>query len=1355
MYCALGGANKTNLLNIKHFFNTSSYFASRFTKSSRTIVNISLIASLALSQSLAAVTLPSGGKFVNGTGSITKPNDKTMNIAGDKTHNVIAWGGGFNIGKGYTVDFTTDKLHYLNLDYTNKASQILGTLNGGTNNIYLVNPSGVLIGEGATINANKFGVSTTPMDINEINDFLNYGSFSPAFNTSKGDVVNMGTINADEIVLVGNKVENIKGTLQSKDQDFADQVTIEGNKVYLEGSRIKATNLDAKIESEGFYRYEAKELDDAVKLNGKLLEGYKFTTKGDFKKYLYIGKESATNNQMIDSWTGFTNLFNEGKLQEWEFNDIYLGKDIDFTGKDAINPIGDKDNPFTANFYGNGHTLSNLQINATSGKKHVGLFGYIKDGGVQDLTINGLEFIISNFELNYEYIGGLAGYIQNGTFSNISLENINIQDFFSSDVLSMGGFAGYIESGTFSNISLNNIAGIGAKDHAGGFAGYIENGEFVNIALDTIGKFEEDGTGTFNNNGDISGGFAGEVNAGNFNNISLSNLGNIEAKDYAGGFAGKINDGIYSNIAIDNIKENSAEGGGFSINAYNFGESYAGGFAGYIKKGDFDNIALSDIKGLIQANKNSGGFAGQIDDGGDFDNIALSDIKSIDGGSNGGGFVGYTAGDGNFNNIVLSRMGSIHGGTTAGGFAGNIYIGDGEYFNIILNNIQDIGGNGSTYSGGFTGYVTDGTFSNIDLSNIVNISSNWAAGGFSGWIDEGVFSNISLNDIDTIKVDAIYAYAGGFSGAIKSGAFSSIILDNIESIVSNNTTKYTGYNSGALAGGFVGYITKGDFDNIILNNIGEISASTKYNDVYTNTGGFVGYIYGGTFKNIVLNNIEDIIGHNYVGGFAGWITSDNDKSFSDVILNNIENISANATNENAYVGGFTGYADAGTYKNIILNDIGEISANSTAKKYIYAGGFAGRVKNDSINFSDIVLNNIRGISASNSTGGFVGNIESGSNITNSNIYFYGSLDSSANENYIIHYENILNLSNSDDLQTLINQSKILDLKYLTDASTGDSYLHRISDDKIGDENSEITFNESDFTYNIPNNTLNIPELNPDNSNSSMPDNSNSLPTVSNEGELSDVVLEKGDFNEGILESILGGTSLEFDLLSGDLESIRQSLDFLTAFLKNENTVNDYFDYIPNDNYDSDVHVKFKDNLQVFIENAIQNEDLNLEFLRDYRASLEKYNNDKKLYESGLLHPELQASLEKDLEKRYAELLGSKDKVDSMLGIFGDYKLILDKDKTIFTGNGSNLKFKVGIGELVNYKNTEGGGENNNNFNPPSDLSKQTELSSKEPILVLPAEETQSVIDEGERELGRVCIVSDNAKTSNPCIAIAF
>lgn len=76
-------------------------------------------------------------------------------------------------------------------------------------------------------------------------------------------------------------------------------------------------------------------------------------------------------------------------------------------------------NGFVGNFYGNNHTLSNIQIDVAD-KTYVGLFGYIKGGSVQNLTIDGLQF--PKYAFSYKYLGGLAGHIENGTFNNISLK---------------------------------------------------------------------------------------------------------------------------------------------------------------------------------------------------------------------------------------------------------------------------------------------------------------------------------------------------------------------------------------------------------------------------------------------------------------------------------------------------------------------------------------------------------------------------------------------------------------------------------------------------------------------------------------------------------------------------------------------------------------------------------------------------------------------------------------------------------------------------------------------------------------------------------------------------------------------
>ncbi|EPB1170746.1 filamentous hemagglutinin N-terminal domain-containing protein [Campylobacter coli] len=1110
--------NITNLLNIKHFLNTSSYFTNHLSKSLRVIVNISVITSLVLAQSLTASNSPSGGKFINGTGSIAT-NGNIMNITGDKTHNVIAWGGGFNIGKDNTVNFTTNGKNYLNLDYTNKASQILGTLNGGTNNVYIVNPSGVLVGEGATINANKFGVSTTPMGIDAINTFSVDGSFSPVFNANKGDVVNMGTIKANEIVLVGNKVENIKGTLQ------ADKVDIKGDKVYLEDFGINSTHLKAEIGSEGFFKYEVKDVYDAYKDDSNLVDNYEFTgtatTNGNFKEYLYIGSQSASNEEMINSWKGFAKLVNEGIFGELKFKDVYLGKDIDFAGASTINPVG-FGNGFVGNFYSNNHTLSNIQIDVAD-KTYVGLFGYIKGGSVQNLTIDGLQF--PKYAFSYKYLGGLAGHIENGTFSN--------------------------------------------------------------IALDTIEGF--------NSENSSSGGFAGEINSGTFNNISLKNLGNIGVAKYAGGFAGQIN-------------------------------------------------------------------------GGDFSSIILSNIESIYGKNNGGGFVGYTTGNTTFDGIGLKDIRFIKSGAFTGGFAG----------------------------------MTQGNV---------------------------IFENIVLNDLEEI--------------------------------------------SGSHAGGFVGGV---------LNNENGIAS----------------------LSNIVLNNIESIKGIGFIGGFAGWI---NDGTFNNIILNNIEKISVSATHKYIFTGGFTGYAGAGTYKNIILNNIGEISANGTAsldEKSIYAGGFAGRIKSDGINFSNIVLNDIDKISASIAAGGFVGNIENGSNIANSNIYFYGLLNSSSNKNYITHNENILNLSNTTDFQTFINQSKIAGLEYLTNTSTSNSHLHMINGGKIGNEKSKITFDKDNFTYNTPK----ISEVDPDGSGSS------SSPTVPNEGELSSITLEQSDFEDEILKTIideilnedyvLNIDSIDFNKFNeGDVaillyllkntsdkklkESLKQSLEFYTEFnkggLKTEfekwygSDESTYKTSMGKYNYIIESLANLKEYVNTTLKpelESIKNNLNRLEFLKAEIKRLERVYQ-KAMQNDLLPYDQLEVVYKNTQEKidaYYAEAQGLLDILKNKNKPFLDDLITKEysfEDKyTDIQGTFAIAGSSIDANAIENLadkpilslpENENSGDSQTTNNTDSTDIvntfSKQVKLTSTESILILPAEETQSHIKEDERERGRVCITSDNAKTNNPCIAITF
>ncbi|EAM0121894.1 filamentous hemagglutinin N-terminal domain-containing protein [Campylobacter jejuni] len=177
-----------------------------------------VVGSLLFTQSYA---LPSGGKFTHGTSGSISVSGGTMNISGSKTNSVIQWGGGFNIANGETVNFKGNGYNYLNIVYGSKSSHIDGTLEGGTNNIFLINPNGIVVGKDGSINANRVFLSASSIGDKEMKEFAKDGKISafegnplttasPVIKSNAGNVINLGTITAGErVVMVGNQNSNI------------------------------------------------------------------------------------------------------------------------------------------------------------------------------------------------------------------------------------------------------------------------------------------------------------------------------------------------------------------------------------------------------------------------------------------------------------------------------------------------------------------------------------------------------------------------------------------------------------------------------------------------------------------------------------------------------------------------------------------------------------------------------------------------------------------------------------------------------------------------------------------------------------------------------------------------------------------------------------------------------------------------------------------------------------------------------------------------------------------------------------------------------------------------------------------
>ncbi|WP_258109048.1 filamentous hemagglutinin N-terminal domain-containing protein [Campylobacter lari] len=613
--------------------------------------------------------LPSGGKFTHGTsGSISGPylngGKNTIDVIGKTPGNnhVIQWGGGFSIGKDAQVNFKGDGQHnYLNIAHGTSKSMIEGILNAGGNNVFLINPNGVIITKTGTINANRFVASTSSLNENDYKNFFSKGaSFSPVFkpNPKGGNVINMGgEINAASVVLQGNKVvsnayaDYDKNLGEHSKQISANEITLQGNEVYVDVSSIngnKLSKLNIKggngnsfkgsmyLNASGYY-YNPSSFKVFNKFNN---------SSSNFKVYKYVGIGSDVD------WWHFAKGWNENKEGFRDTaNEYRLTNDIDFKASNGQNYANycidwygctnmivgfNGDSDFTKTFDGQGYTLKNINIDTTGlvnnkSDIYVGIFGIADGAKFKNINVDYMGGGIkhSNNKVHQlDFIGGFIGRSSKSNFKNISLKDIYIK---AANTRTIGGFIGDITGGSIAEgIYLDNIK-LYAKNSRffGGFEGMGHSAYIKDIYLN---KIYIKGENIF-----LLGGFSGYAGA-NYENIILNNITSSHSGDYVnlGGFAGD-GFGNFNNIFL---KE---------INICFKGNSIIGGFMGKAAANglemEIENIFLQDIDIINKSESHNyiGGFIGFNDRTSIYSSNIVLDKLYIDSKKNGytGGFIGY------------------------------------------------------------------------------------------------------------------------------------------------------------------------------------------------------------------------------------------------------------------------------------------------------------------------------------------------------------------------------------------------------------------------------------------------------------------------------------------------------------------------------------------------------------------------------------------------------------------------------------------------------------------------------------------------------------------------------------------
>lgn len=597
--------------------------------------------------------LPSGGDVVAGSADIAQSGaHMTINQHSNKA--VINWQS-FDIGADHTVTFQQPGANAMALNrvITNNPSEIFGTLNAN-GQVWLINPNGVLFGNGASVNVGGLVASTLAIGNQAFLD----GNYT--LTGDGGTVVNNGQLHVTPggyIALIGGQVSN-NGVMVAKlgtvalaagnkvTLDFAgnslvdvtvDQATLDalvanhqlikadGGKVLLT-AKAANTLLTTVVNNTGIVQARTVQNEngviklmggfdnDAIQVAGTLDASAPDGGDGGFIE------TSAANVQIADS-IHVTTAAPEGDTGTWLIDPtnftVAAGSDSQTTSSIGANTLQTSlaSNNVTLETAGSGSEAGDINVNADV------------TWGANTLTLNAHNDININAVLTAEGSAGLAlnygGTDGDSSATPVDGSSLNMK-------LTDAGFVGRVDiTGTGNSVSINGanytiITGLGTETSSGDgtlqgmmgdLAGHYVLGDDITIGsaddswnggkgFDPVGEF----SGTFDGLGHTINGltinrpetnkqglFSVISSNGTVRNVGLVG-GSITGKNFVGGLAGK-NNGLIHHVRTTGTVNGAGTVGG--VVGKNLGEgkiqhAYA---TGEIRSTDGNNIG-----GLVGSN---------------------------------------------------------------------------------------------------------------------------------------------------------------------------------------------------------------------------------------------------------------------------------------------------------------------------------------------------------------------------------------------------------------------------------------------------------------------------------------------------------------------------------------------------------------------------------------------------------------------------------------------------------------------------------------------------------------------------------------------------------------------------------
>lgn len=194
------------------------------------------------------------------------------------------------------------------------------------------------------------------------------------------------------------------------------------------------------------------------------------------------GQSSKTVITSVAELQQFAQDVNSGKYDNKTDAIVMLNAYLDLSGVSwtpigAADTNGNVEHCFSGKFYGNGHTISNLDFSSVYGSGLIGgFFGYIENAEISGLNIKGKINI--NSTKDYTYFGTIAGYAEKSNFSDcVSDVSFTNNDNYVYGSLGMIGYAENTKIRYCENKGNLNITGDMGSLYAGGIAGFLAQSE--------------------------------------------------------------------------------------------------------------------------------------------------------------------------------------------------------------------------------------------------------------------------------------------------------------------------------------------------------------------------------------------------------------------------------------------------------------------------------------------------------------------------------------------------------------------------------------------------------------------------------------------------------------------------------------------------------------------------------------------------------------------------------------------------------------------------------------------------------------------------------------------------------------